>query len=198
MNSRRKHPSLDQWMGWLDRTPSDPQLHDHLQSCDECRWMVHTLRESRDALSGGRWTDPPQGLVDDAVSVGGSPRPPVAKNPVKVDWHIADVRGGGSALAADEAQIMAGSCESGEASVLVRPPLEDSAWHFEVRAWMATPGDDDVIHLVLALEDHVVHAETAAEGTTVRFAEIVSTGWKLEVHFPDASTLVFEDPFGAD
>ena len=204
MSARRRHPSLEDWKLWIASGEQAGSLHDHHSTCTACRALVDTLRTVRRVRATGTWTTPPDHLTASAVAVAGRRRPPRPSRSVPLSCLPVDVRGD-AVVMADDARIVAGSCEEGEVSVLVRPPLEDANWSFEARVWCSDTGQGGAhgdpgatITVVLVHDDHVIRSVEVADGARARVEDVVPGRWRLEIHMPGGTTLVLDDPFAGE
>lgn len=193
MSAKRRHPSPDEWIAWIQDPESedDPAvLRDHLSECSGCRALVETLRVLS-TRSG--WAMPSDDVTARASRLPRERRVPRPQEPLVMHWDAPDVRGEGSAVA-DDARIVARSCPAGEISVMSFPPSHDGRVRVEGRVWLRKPSKEE-ISIVLGHEDHVVSELQTPDGAPFVCDEILAPGWQIEIHFPSGESVVLGDPF---
>lgn len=193
--STRRHPTLEQIRAWIADAGAVPEISAHVADCQSCHALVDALGAARRARSRGPWIDPPDDVVERSLRTKSSRRLPRRDTSKVVQFDPVDVRSGDGAAVADDAMIVAGSCDGGDVSVLVHPPLDDVHWRFEARVWLAENDGDAKATIGLVHDDHVLQSHAASDGEMVRFEEVAPEGWCLEVHMPTGEVVVLDDPF---
>ena len=64
MTPSPSHPSLDQWVEWVQSGKVEPELEEHLVGCSGCRSLVETLRLTRGRERKLVWKQPPLGTLE--------------------------------------------------------------------------------------------------------------------------------------
>jgi hypothetical protein len=200
MNTRWRHPSLDDWKSYLELSSEDVRarkLHAHLQGCRGCAGLVEVLRSVRGELGKEPWRTPDPELVRRAGRLPKKLRPaPDVRRPLPLSWDAVDVRGTGSGTV-EEGRIVARSCPGADLSIVVLPPRGEHLWVVEGRIWLRRPVGSRIL-LVFTQGDHVVRQEEVDDGEHFRIEELVGPGWTLEIHLPAGDTILLHDPFTAD
>ena len=211
MTAKRRHPSPDQWIAWIqdpDAVEDSAALSKHLTGCPGCGALVETLRllsarkrcsislKTRLLSARRRWGLPSADVVDRVARLPRAPRAPHPRDPTVMEWDAPDVRGGGSAVA-DDARIVARSCPAGEISVMSFPPSHDGRIRVEGRVWLRESSEEDIV-IVLGHEDHVVSELRTSDGMPFHCEELLAPGWQVEIHFPSGDSVVLGDPFAED
>ena len=195
MNARASHPTLDDWLRWLDHAmpaPERGEFERHLGDCRRCDGDLGFLRGVRSARRMPHWEMPPDTLrrrVRRRPTVPQAPAPSRASKALA--WAASDIRGDGSFTA--EGRHIARVFPEAELGIMATPPGSDGLWTLEGRVWLRRPSDEP-IRVSLMVDSHVLACAGVSDGEYFEFAELLSPGWRLELRLPDGKTLVLDDP----
>ena len=144
----------------------------------------------------GQWHRPPRALADRVRRFpADAPAPPRSDHTESLAWMPSDVRSGSDVRNAGEPVLLSRILDDGELAITAVVPEDGGAWSFTGRVWLHDDaGGKAQVKVLLVHDDHVLSDITVKSGEFFEFEEVVAEGWSIEVHMPNDSTLVLDDP----
>ena len=190
MNAFEKHPSVEELTQLAEVGSKAKVTATHVEKCAACRILLEALHRDR-----ATWALPPESVLERSLETRREQPLPIPKQPVRLEPALADVRAAQGALASEEATIVAGTCNAGQVSVLMRPPMADAAWRFEIRVWASAPDQSRDVKIALVHDDHLIaRATTSSAGSLSSSRRYFPLAGFWKSTSPAARVVVIEDP----